>query len=181
MNFAVSDNLTNSATAVLIRAAATTLRQYVTGLTLACATLGAAIEFLLRTTPVASTTATISSNTLVMADSYGWDPGDMVQVTASTVTGLTAGNYYYLKTVNGPNLTFAATRGGATVSISGAGVAATVALVLFRTQLQTTALPLIAQAFEPPLKGGIGQAIEIVTPAATTGRIDFNVRGCMAQ
>jgi hypothetical protein len=175
------DSITNTTTATQLKNATASNKNYVTGLTIGHATLAAAGEIQLRTTPVASTTATIASNTLVMAATYNWKVGDLVYVTASTVTGLSAGSYYYILTVSAANLTFSATRGGSTLAISGTTVSATLAKILFRTQLQTTALPLTDLAFADPLDGGTNQAIEMCTPVAiTTGRIDFNVRGHVA-
>ncbi len=138
------------------------------------------MEITLRSTPIISTTATIASNTLVMSATYNWKVGDLVYVTASGVTGLTAANYYYLLTVSAASLTFSATRGGSTLVISGTTVNATLSKIMFRTQLQTTALPLTDLSFVNPLDGGTGLAIEMCTPTAQTGRIDFNVKGYVA-
>jgi hypothetical protein len=180
LEFGAIDSITNTATAVQIRPATASNLNYVTGLTIQSATLGGATVFQLRSTPVASTTATISSNTLVMAATYGWKVGDLVYVTASTVTGLSAGSYYYILTVSGANLTFSATRGGGTLAISGTSVVATLAKVLYRTTLQTTALPLTVVQFQNPLSGGINLAIEAVTLTGVTGIIDLNVQGYVA-
>lgn len=179
--FQAIDSITNSTTAVQIKAALASNQNYVTGLTLGTETLGAAGELQIRSTPVASTTATIASNILVMAATYGWKVGDMVYVTASTVTGLTAGSYYYILTVSAANLTFSATRGGSTLSISGSSVNATLAKVMWRQRLLTTAMPVNDIVFASPVSGGINLAIEACTPTAlTSGRIDINVFGYQA-
>lgn len=180
LEYGIADTITNSATAVQVRAALASNHAYVTGLSLQTATLSGATVFQLRSTPIASTTATIASNTLVMAGTYNWKVGDLVYVTVSTVTGLTAGNYYYLLTVSGASLTFSATRGGSTAAISGSSVVATLTKVMYRTTLQTTALPLINIPFQNPLSGGTGLAIEAVTLTAVTGGIDLNVQGYVA-
>lgn len=180
LDWMASDSITNSTTAVQLKAATASNKTYMTGLTIASATLGSAIELQIRDTPIASTTATIAANTLVMSATYNWRVGDMIYVTASTVTGLSAGSYYYLLTVSGANLTFSATRGGGTLSISGTTVSATLAHVLFRTQLQTTALPLVDITFKTPLPTGTGLALEACTPTAATGRIDIHARGYVA-
>jgi hypothetical protein len=180
LEFGAIDSITNTTTAVQIRAATASNQNHVTGLQIQTATLSGTPVFLLRSTPVASTTATIASNTLVMAATYGWKVGDLVLVTASTVTGLTAGNYVYILTVSGANLTFSATRGGSTLAISGASVSATLSKVLFRTTLQTTALPLTPIRFECPVSGGINLAIEAVTLTAVTGQVDINAQGFVA-
>jgi hypothetical protein len=180
-DFHAIDQITNSATAQQAKAASAGLKNYVTRLSLSTATLGAAGEIQVRSTPIASTSATIASNTLVMAGTYNWKVGDMVYVTASTVTGLTAANYYYILTVSGANLTFAATRGGTTLAISGTTVVATLAKIMYRQQLQTTALPVSQVLFDTPVDGGTGLAIEVVTPVAiATGRIDWNMAGYVA-
>jgi len=180
-DFHAIDQITNSATAQQAKAATAGLKNYVTRLSLSTATLGAAGEIQVRSTPIASTSATIASNTLVMAGSYNWKVGDMVYVTASTVTGLTAANYYYILTVSGANLTFATTRGGSTLAISGTTVSATLAKIMYRQQLQTTALPATQIQFDTPVDGGTGLAIEVVTPVAiATGRIDWNIAGYVA-
>lgn len=175
----VTDRITNSATAVQIKALAASLKQYVSRLTIKTATLGGATDFLLRSTPVASTTATIASNTLVMSATYNWKVGDLVYVTASTVTGLTAGNYYYILTVSAANLTFSATRGGSTLAISGTSVSATLSKVLHRVGLDTTAA-LLPFSFPDPADTGTGLALEAVTLTAVTGNVDVLVTGFTA-
>jgi len=175
------DDITASTTAKQIKNATASNQNYVTGISLGSDTLGAAGDIQLRSTPVASTTATIASNTLVMAATYNWKVGDMVYVTASTVTGLTAATYYYILTVSAANLTFSATRGGSTLAISGTTVSATLAKVLFRHRLQTTSLPLTHARFNDPIGGGTNLAIEACTPVSlSSGRVDFNVHGYVA-
>lgn len=182
LEYNVHDRITaSSTTAVQVKAATASLKNFVNGFTLATDTLGAAGDIQLRSTPVASTTATISANTLVMAATYGWKVGDLVLVTASTVTGLTAGSYYYLLTVSGASLTFAATRGGSTSVISGTSVVATLTKIIWRTKLQTASLPLTYVPLANPDNGGAGLAIEMVLPATlTSGQIDFSVTGYVA-
>jgi hypothetical protein len=175
------DSITASATAIQVKEATTSNHNYVTGLTISNATLGSAGTIQLRSTPVASTTATIATNTLVMAATYGWKIGDLVLVTASTVVGLTAGTHYYIKSVSGASLTFSATRGGATATISGTSVVATLTKILWRTTLQTAAMPPQSVLFNSPINGGLGLAIEMCTPTSlTSGIVDFSVQGFIA-
>src|SRR5712691_8356917 len=70
-----------------------------------------------------------------------------------------------------------ATVGGATeLAIrDGAGGA-----VLWRTQLQTTALPLVAFNFQSPLQGSPGNLLEVVTLTAVTGGVWVNAQGYTA-
>jgi hypothetical protein len=70
-----------------------------------------------------------------------------------------------------------ATLGGATeLAIrDGAGGA-----VLWRTQLQTTALPLVAFNFQSPLQGSPGNLLEVVTLSAVTGGVWVNAQGYTA-
>lgn len=181
LEWTVSDEITNSTTAVRVNALAASLKQYVSSLSIATETLGAAGYLQLRSTPVASTTATIASNTLVMAATYNWKVGDRVLVTASTVTGLSAGSIYYILTVSGANLTFSATRGGGTLAISGTSVSATLSKLVWTTYLNTTALPLTQVQFMNPCDGGTGLSLEMCTPTAlTSGKVTFSVVGYTA-
>jgi hypothetical protein len=179
LEFVVSDRITNSATAAQVKALTASNKQYVTGFTIKTATLGGSTDFLLRSTPVASTTATIASNTLVMAATYNWKVGDLVYVTASTVTGLTAGSYYYLLTVSAANLTFSATRGGSTLAISGTSVSATLSKVLHRVGLDTTPA-ILPFSLQDHADTGTGLALEAVTLTAVTGNVDLLVSGYTA-
>ena len=181
LDFGVPDTITNSTTAVQIKALTASNKNYVTALTIQSATLSGSTILQLRDTPIASSTATIASNTLVMAGTYNWKVGDLVYVTASTVVGLTASNYYYILTVSGANLTFSATRGGSVLAISGTSVVATLAHVIYRTTLATTALPLTVIKFINPLSTGTGLALEVATITAVTGAIDINVSGYTAR
>lgn len=181
LEFGVGDRITASTTATQIKAASASLQNYSTGIIIGSDALGASGDIQLRSTPVASTSATIASNTLVMAATYGWKVGDLVYVTASTVTGLTAANYYYILTVSGANLTFSATRGGSTLAISGTTVSATLSKILWRHKLQTASLPVVNLEFENPVSGGINLAIEMCTPVSlTSGSVDFHVSGYVA-
>lgn len=49
--------------------------------------------------------------------------------------------------------------------------------VLFRTQLQTTALPLLTIDFAVPLKGSTNTLLEIVTLTSATGGVYCNLQG----
>ena len=67
-----------------------------------------------------------------------------------------------------------ATLGAATEFCIRDGAAGT---VLFRTQLQTTAMPLTQVNFSTPLKGSAGTLLEIVTLTAVTGGVYANLTG----
>lgn len=67
-----------------------------------------------------------------------------------------------------------ATLGGATEIAIRDGAAGT---VLWRSQLQTTALPLININFVPPLKGTANTLVEVVTLTAVTGGVYANLQG----
>jgi hypothetical protein len=67
-----------------------------------------------------------------------------------------------------------ATLGGATEFAIRDGAAGT---VLFRTQLQTAALPLLNIEFPSPLKGTANTLVEVVTLTAVTGGVYVNCQG----
>lgn len=52
--------------------------------------------------------------------------------------------------------------------------------VLFRTQLQTTAMPLLTIDFAVPLKGSTNTLLEIVTLSSATGGVYCNLQGFIA-
>lgn len=70
-----------------------------------------------------------------------------------------------------------ATLGGATVLAVRDGAGGT---VLWQTQLQTTAMPLVAINFQTPLRGSPGNLIEVVTITAVTGGVFVNAQGFTA-
>lgn len=70
-----------------------------------------------------------------------------------------------------------ATLGGATELAIRDGAGGT---VLFRTQLQTTALPLLTIDFPNPLRGTAATLLEVVTLTAVTGGVYFNAQGYVA-
>ena len=70
-----------------------------------------------------------------------------------------------------------ATLGGATELAVRDGAAGT---VLFRTQLQTPALPLTTINFRTPLKGSINTLLEVVTLTGVTGGVYVNAQGFVA-
>lgn len=67
-----------------------------------------------------------------------------------------------------------ATLGGATELVIRDGAGGT---VLFRTQLQTTALPLTYIEFEPLLRGTAATLLEVATLTAVTGGVYVNFQG----
>ena len=52
--------------------------------------------------------------------------------------------------------------------------------VLWRTQLQTTAMPLVPINFQTPLKGSPGNLLEVVTLTAVTGGVYVGAQGFTA-
>lgn len=70
-----------------------------------------------------------------------------------------------------------ATLGAATELAIRDGAAGT---VLWRTQLQTTAMPLVSVSFPTPLKGSQNTLLEVVTLTAVTGDVMFNAQGYTA-
>jgi hypothetical protein len=68
----------------------------------------------------------------------------------------------------------AATLGGATELVIRDGAAGT---VIWRTQLQTVALPLTTINFDPPLRGTANTLMEAATLTAVTGGIYLNAQG----
>lgn len=182
LEFGVPDSITNSTTAVQIKAATASLHNYILGFNITFPTLGTAGYFMIRSASLACNSQTIAANTLVTSASSGWRIGDMIYVAASTVTGLTAGNYYYILTITTTSITFSATRGGSTLAISGTGVTATIHKVIHRHSMPTTALApnVVMVKFPNPIPTGLNLATEAWTPVATTGQIDFNVWGYVA-
>jgi hypothetical protein len=53
--------------------------------------------------------------------------------------------------------------------------------VLWRTQLQTTGLPLTSLTFDPPLRGTAATLMEASLVTPTTGNINFNAQGYIAS
>jgi hypothetical protein len=70
-----------------------------------------------------------------------------------------------------------ATLGAATELVLRDGAAGT---VMFRTQLQTTAMPLTTITFDPPLRGTAATLLEVATLTAVTGGVFVNVQGYSA-
>ena len=70
-----------------------------------------------------------------------------------------------------------ATLGGATELVLRDGAGGT---VLWRTQLQTTALPLCTISFENAIRGSTGTLLEIATLTGVTGGVYVNVQGYVA-
>ena len=70
-----------------------------------------------------------------------------------------------------------ATLGGATELAIRDGAGGT---VLWHTQLQTTALPMVAFNFQSPLQGSLGNLLEVVTLTAVTGGVWINAQGYTA-
>lgn len=49
--------------------------------------------------------------------------------------------------------------------------------VLWRTQLQTTAMPLMSINFATPLRGSANTLLEVITLSSATGGVYFNAQG----
>jgi len=114
----------------------------------------------------------------------GASPGDWSYAAASsgivnTTTAVTikaaagAGIRNYLQSLQVQS----ATLGGATELAIRDGAAGT---VIFRTQLQTTALPLTTINFDPPLRSTANTLLEVVTLSAVTGGVYVNATGFTA-
>lgn len=86
----------------------------------------------------------------------------------------TAGNRNYLTDMQIQT----ATLGGATELAIRDGAGGT---VLWRTQLQTTAMALISINFQSPLRGSPGNLLEVVTLSSVTGGVYINAQGFVAQ
>jgi hypothetical protein len=180
---APSGGLLNTTTPLVIKEAPSAgLRNYYTGINVISEALGTATELELRDTDVTASSQTIASNTLTTSANHNLSIGDSIQITASTVTGLTAGTTVYVLTVPAANtLTFSATRGGGTLTISGTGVTATLHRVLWRMKISTSGLSVGDIEFPSPLRGSpaTAQSIQTLT-ASTTGAVYFNAVGYVA-
>lgn len=71
-----------------------------------------------------------------------------------------------------------ATLGGATELAIRDGAGGT---VIWRVQLQTTAMPLMSINFQSPLRGSRGNLLEVVTLTAVTGGVYVNAQGFTAN
>jgi hypothetical protein len=146
---------------------------FIAGLQLSSDALSAACDLVIRDAALTASSQTISANTLTTSTAHGLAVGDAIVASASTVTGLTAGTTYYVLTVPAATtLTFSATSGGSTLTISGTGVTATLNHIIWRTRLQTAGVPQVNNIeFNLPLKAGTAVAVEAITSAAVTGGI----------
>ncbi len=173
-----------TATALTIKdSAGAGLRNYITALTIATETLGAATELEIRESDLTCSSQTISSNTITTSAVHGLAIGDQVVFTATTMTGGSAiGITYYVLTVpSTTTLTLSATRGGSTLTITGTGVTATLHRVLFNTKLNTTLLPLTHIKFPTPLKGAVATALQAQTvTSSSSGAVFVNGQGYIA-
>ena len=173
--------ITNSTTAVVFKGAAgVSLRNFVTSITLNTDTLGTATELAIRLS-----VGLLAANTLTTATAHDFQIGDQLVFTAigSGLTGIpTVGTICYVKTVpSTTTFTISAVPNGAETTITGtlAGTA-TLNRILFRTKMQTTALPITQLEFTQPLKSAPNTALEIVGLTASTGGIYYNITGFVA-
>ena len=182
LEYIATDSITSGTTAVQIKALTASNQNYVTGLKIQHGALGSTSVYEIRSTPVVSTSATLSANTLVMSATYGWKVGDKVKCTATTgsVTGMVVGGYYYILTVSSANLTFSATRGGSTLTLTGTTVSITLSKILYATELQAAVIAPTSIEFTSPPSGGVGLAIECLTNSAVSGNVYFTVTGYVA-
>jgi hypothetical protein len=167
-------NIVNTASPVTLYAApGASTRMFIAGLQLSSDALSAACDLVIRDAALTASSQTISANTLTTSTAHGLAVGDAIVASASTVTGLTAGTTYYVLTVPAATtLTFSATSGGSTLTISGTGVTATLNHIIWRTRLQTAGVPQVNNIeFNLPLKAGTAVAVEAITSAAVTGGI----------
>jgi hypothetical protein len=173
----------NTATALTVKeAAGTGIRNYVTALDLVSEALTNATDFRIREPDLTCSSQTIASNTLTVSATHNLSVGDAVVFTASTVTGITAGvTYYVLTTPAATTLTLSATRGGATLTISGTAVTATFHKVLWQTRIPTTGRPAGQIVFPTPLRGSPNVALQVQTATASgAGAVYPNLQGFVA-
>ncbi len=90
--------------------------------------------------------------------------------TAVTVKAAVAGQRNYVTSIQVSH----ATLGGATELCIRDGAGGT---VLWRTDLKTTALPVVTLDFNVPLKGTAGNLLEVVTLTGVTGGVYVNLQG----
>lgn len=170
--------VSNNSPVLVKESAGAGLRNYVNNFSITSGALSAATEFEIRDADVVAGSQTIASNTLTTG-THGLAVGDLVQVTASGVAGLTAGtSYYVLTTPSATTLTFSATRGGSTLVISGTSVTATLHKVLWMGLV--SANQSLDFRFDIPLKGSVATVMSVQAKSSVTGAIYTNLNGHIA-
>lgn len=165
----------NAALVVVKESAGAGLRNYVNNVQIISSGLSASTELEIRDADVVASSQTIATNILTTG-THGLAIGELVHVTASGVTGLTAGNSYWVLTVpSTTTATFSATRGGSTLAISGTGVTATLHKVLWMGLI--AANQSLNFNFDIPLKGSVATALSVQTKTAVTGAVYVNLNG----
>lgn len=99
--------------------------------------------------------------------------GIAATTTAVTIKTAVAGQSNYITGISIQS----ATLGNATELAIRDGAGGT---VLWRTQLQTTAMPVVNITFPTPLKGTVNTLLEVVTLSSATGGVYFNAQGFSA-
>jgi hypothetical protein len=176
--------LVNTATPLQIKeAAGALLRNYLTAIDLYSEALTNATDLRIREPDLTCASQTIASNTLTVSVTHNLLVGDAVVFTASTVTGISTGVTYYVLTVpSTTTITLSATRGGATLAISGTGVTATFHKVLWMQRIPTTGAAPRYIEFPVPLRGSINTAMQIQTATASgAGAVYASTQGFVAQ
>lgn len=175
--------LLNTTTPLVIKeTAGAGIRNYVTGINMYSEALTNATDLRIREPDLTCASQTIASNTLTVSATHNLVIGDYVIFTASTVTGITAGVGYYVLTVPAATtLTLSATRGGATLTISGTAVTATFHKVLWQTRIPTTGMSPMDIQFPTPLRGSVATNLVLQTATASgAGAVYLSAQGYSA-
>jgi len=177
--------IVNTATPLQVKeAAGALLCNYVTSIDIMSEALTNATDLRVREPDLTCSSQTIATNILTVSTTHNLRIGDAVVFTASTVTGITAGvTYYVLTTPAATTITLSATRGGATLTISGTGVTATFHKVLWMTRIATTGLIAGRSVQLPiPLRGSVNTALQLQTATASgAGAVYASLQGFAAQ
>jgi len=176
--------IVNSATAFQVKeAAGALLRNYVAAIDLFSEALTNATDLRVREPDLTCSSQTIATNILTVSATHNLGIGDAVVFTASTVTGITAGvTYFVLTTPAATTITLSATRGGATLAISGTGVTATFHKVLWQTRIPTSGLVPRQIVFPVPLRGSVNTATQVQTATASgAGAVFLAAQGFVSQ
>jgi hypothetical protein len=176
--------IVNTATAFQIKeAAGALLRNYIASIDFYSETLTNATDLRVREPDLTCASQTIATNILTVSTTHNLGIGDAVVFTASTVTGITAGvTYFVLTTPAATTITLSATRGGATLAISGTGVTATFHKVLWQTRIPTTGMVPRQIDFPVPLRGSVNTATQVQTATASgAGAVFLAAQGFVSQ
>lgn len=179
-DYTFNGNINNSTVASVFKnAAGASLRNYVTGLTLASDALTTATTVVIRDGAVSSTS--VAANVLT-SGIHDYKIGDAVVFSAvGSYTGIvTATTYYVLTVPSATTYTLSATPNGGTLTVTGSGTA-TSNRILFRTKLSTAGISTDQILFSTPLRGIPNGTMDIQTETASTvGVVYYNIQGFIA-